>query len=208
MRRLRAFAGDRSGAGAAEFALMLPLFLLFMFGIIDAGRYAWAFNQAEKATQIGARWAVVTDPVPSGLASHNFVSSTVAQGSTVPLTAFNGVKCTTSGANITPVCTCNPGGVCGFDATQENSAAWTGLVGRMQDIYANVAPANVVLDYDWSGLGYAGDPNGPDVSPLVTVSLRDMEFQPTILAVLGVTLPIPSASYSLTMEDAQGTESN
>jgi hypothetical protein len=208
MRNPGAFIGDRSGVGAAEFALLLPLFLLFLFGIIDAGRYAWAFNQAEKATQIGTRWAVVTDPIPGDMASHSFVSSTVPQGSVVPQTAFAGVQCKTSGESTTPDCACESGGTCGFDATQVDTVAWTALIGRMQDIYANVAPGNVVVDYDWSGLGYAGDPNGPDVSPLVTVSLREMEFQPTFLGTLGVELPIPSASYTLTMEDARGSDSN
>ena len=55
---------DRSGAGAAEFALVLPLFLMFLLGIIDAGRYMWEHNRAEKATQMGTRYAVVTDMVP------------------------------------------------------------------------------------------------------------------------------------------------
>ena len=52
---------DRSAASAAEFALVLPLLLLFLFGIIDAGRFMWEYNRAEKATQVGARVAVVTD---------------------------------------------------------------------------------------------------------------------------------------------------
>jgi Flp pilus assembly protein TadG len=208
MRSVRDLLDDPSGAGAAEFALVLPLFLLFLLGIIDAGRYAWAFNQAEKATQIGARWAVVTDPIPSEMASYNFVSSTVPQGSVVPQTAFAGVQCKTSGLSTTADCTCQDGGACGFDASQSNDAAWTGIVGRMQDIYANVGPGNVVIDYDWSGLGYAGDPNGPDISPLITVTLRGLEFQPAFLGILGVELPIPPASYTLTMEDANGSESN
>jgi Flp pilus assembly protein TadG len=208
VRSLGQILRDRSGAGAAEFALVLPLFLLFLLGIIDAGRYAWAFNQAEKATQVGARWAVVTDPIPSDMASHSFVSSTVPQGSVVPQSAFAGVQCKTAGVAATLACACAAGGTCGFDASKANGTAWAALVGRMQDIYANVAPANVVVDYGWSGLGYAGDPNGPDVSPLVTVSLRGMQFQPAFLGVLGVELPIPSASYTLTMEDAKGTDSN
>jgi Flp pilus assembly protein TadG len=208
VKRARQLLHDHSGAGAAEFALLLPLFLLFLLGIIDAGRYAWAFNQAEKATQIGARWAVVTNPIPSRMVSYSFVSSSIPQGSVVPQSAFAGIQCKTTGEASTLACVCKTGGSCGFDAAQSNDTAWTGLVGRMQDIYASVTPANVVVDYDWSGLGYAGDPNGPDVSPLVTVSLRDIEFQPAFLGHLGVELPIPSASYTLTMEDARGSESN
>ena len=53
---------DRA-ASAVEFAMVLPLLLLFLLGIIDVGRYMWALNTAEKATQMGARYAVVSDPV-------------------------------------------------------------------------------------------------------------------------------------------------
>ena len=206
MSALRAFVRDSRAASAAEFALVLPLFLLFLIGIIDAGRYAWAFNQAEKATQIGARWAVVTVPIPSNMYSYSFVSSSVPQGSIVPQSAFAGVQCqTTSG---TAGCACKTTNSCGFDAAVADATAWTNLVDRMHDIYPALTPANVVVDYDWSGLGYAGDPNGPDVSPLVTVSLRDVEFQPFILTMFGIDLPIPAARYALTMEDAKGTDSN
>lgn len=203
-----AFLRDRRGAGAAEFALILPLFLLFLLGIIDAGRYAWAFNQAEKATQVGARWAVVTNPIPSNMTSYNFVSSSIPQGSVVPLSAFAGVQCKTVGASTAPVCDCKTSNACGFNATVENATAWTDLVARMNDIYPGLAAANVVVDYDWSGLGYAGDPNGADVAPLVTVSLRDIQFQPMTTMLFGGALGIPSASYTLTMEDGSGTESN
>ena len=218
---VRSFLRDGRGAGAAEFALILPLFLLFLLGIIDAGRFAWAFNQAEKATQVGARWAVVTDVIPggataTGLRNYSFVSSSVPQGGTVNSTAFPGVYCQTNGSTATSPLTCTCKGTCGFsvatsDATAQ--AAWTNLVTRMQSIYPGLGPQNVRIDYDWSGLGYAGDPNGPDVAPLVTVSLRSetanrMTFQPMTLMLFGGALGIPSASHTLTMEDGSGTESN
>jgi Flp pilus assembly protein TadG len=204
MTALRAFGRDTRAASAAEFALVMPLFLLFLLGIIDAGRYAWAFNEAEKATQIGARWAAVTDPVPSGLANNNFVSSTVPQGSVVPKSVFDGVECKTVGANVT--CTCPV--ACGFNPAAVNNMAWTKLVSRMNQIYPGISAANVVINYAWSGLGYAGDPNGPDVAPLISVSLRDLEFQPMTFMLFNGSLPLPSAEYSLTMEDGTGTESN
>jgi len=213
VRLLCAFVRDRRGASAAEFALVLPLFLLFLLGIIDLGRYAWEFNEAEKATQIGARWAVVTNIIPggttsTGLQNYSFaVSGGITQGTVVNSTAFPGVYCQATSGTLG--CTCK--GTCGFSvATTAASAttAWTNLIDRMNDIYPSVTANDVRIDYDWSGLGFSGDPNGPDVAPIVTVSLRNMDFEPMFLGALGITFPIPSASYSLTMEDGQGTDSN
>lgn len=215
MSLLRAFLRDRRGASAAEFALVLPLFLLFLLGTIDAGRYIWAVNEAEKATQIGARWAVATQLIPGGdssegLLQHDFIGDGVETGTAVDSTNFPGVYCAASGT--TPTCFCKTTGACKnftYAATSNASKnAWASLIGRMQAIYPGLSASNVLIDYDNAGLGYAGDPNGADVAPLVTVSLRDLRFQPMTLVLFNGTLPIPSASYSLTLEDGQGTDSN
>src|SRR4051794_23470432 len=110
---LRLFRNDRA-ASAAEFALVLPLLLIFIFGIIDAGRFMWEYNQAEEATQMGARYAVVTDPVLNGLYTYSFaVTGGIAAGTTVPTTSFNTANCSSSS------CSCLPGG--GFcSATSRN----------------------------------------------------------------------------------------
>src|SRR5919201_4870511 len=56
IRRLR---DDESGVALVEFALVLPLLLILLFGMLDFGR---AFNYWIDATHLaneGARWAVV-----------------------------------------------------------------------------------------------------------------------------------------------------
>ena len=201
---LRRFLSDRSATTAAEFALLLPLTVLFLLGIIDAGRYAWEFNKAEKATQAGARHAVVTDMVPSGLANYSFaVQGGIVQGNTVPITKFGGMVCTDNAGTVS--CTCIDANACAFPTTSSN-AAFTAIVQRMQFIKPDIARANVRIEYLWSGLGYAGDPNGPDVSPLVNVQLQNMTFNSFVL--FGRAVPLPTASYSLTLEDGIGTESD
>jgi len=214
MKALRAFLSSQRAATAAEFALVLPLAMLFLFGIVDAGRFGWDVNRAEKATQIGARWAVATDIIPGGDASDGLknysyaVSSSVPQGTVVDESLFPGVACTSSSGTLT--CTCKSGGTCPFSLSIDTAAqsAFDAVVGRMQAQYPAISADNVEVDYDWSGLGFAGDPNGADVSPIVTVKLRNMQFQPITLYLFNAGLPMPSFSYSLTMEDGDGTYSN
>jgi Flp pilus assembly protein TadG len=72
MMLLRRLARDQRGSSAVEFAMVVPLTLILLFGIIDGGRFAWEFNRAEKATQMGARMAVVTNPVAGGITTAVF----------------------------------------------------------------------------------------------------------------------------------------
>ncbi len=53
----------------------LPLLILLLFGIIDAGRFLYETNRAEKATQMGARYAIVTDVMPAGLVNEDYTNS-------------------------------------------------------------------------------------------------------------------------------------
>lgn len=207
--RLHRTLRDTSGTTGAEFALVLPVVIFLLLAIIDVGRFVWAINRAEKATQVGARWAVVTDLVPgqglsNGLEQYSFaVSGGIQQGSTVPVSAFPGVSCQSSGSAVS--CTCASGGTCSF-ATTPGTTTFRTIVARMKTIKQDIGEANVVVDYRNSGLGYAGDPNGPDVAPIINVRLRNMTFRPLSLLVFGVaSLPMPTFSYSLTMEDGKGT---
>lgn len=195
------FLRSERAASAAEFALVLPVMLFFLLGIIDVGRFIWNLNQAEKATQIGARWAVVTDMVPANLASYSYATSGgIAQGSVVPKSEFPGISCTSS------ACTCKSGGTCDF-GTARDPAAFNRLVARMNQIYGGIGPTNVTVDYDWSGLGYAGDPTGSDVDPLVTVRVSGLQFRPIFLGRI-FNFGLPPLSYTLTMEDGEGDYAN
>ena len=197
---------DCSASSAAEFAMVLPLMLLFIFGIIDVGRLMWQWNEAEKATQMGVRFAVVTTPVATGLAEFDFTTiSGVQQGAPIGSTLFPGVSCT--GTAIAATCTCKAANTCSFPATA-NGPAFNNIVTRMTLIDAQIAPANVVVDYDHAGLGFAGNPYGPDVAPIITVGLRNMQFRPILGQLFGATINMPSFAASLTMEDASGTVSN
>lgn len=185
---------DPRAASAAEFAMVLPLLLLFIFGMIDVGRLMWTWNRAEKATQMGARFAIVTDMVPATLATQNFaLSNGIPGGSPVPISAFSTTTCDNVG--------CTNGW--GYD-----SAAFNAVVARMRLMMPTITAANVVIDYENVGLGYAGDPNGPDVAPLVTVRLRNMTFRPLSLFIFNGNFSLPDFRTALTLEDGAGTVSN
>lgn len=196
---------DESGSSAAEFALVLPIFLIFLLGLIDVGRYSWAVNQAEKATQIGARWAVVTDLIPTGLINYSFATNGVTpQGTPVNDTAFPGVHCASTGGAVT--CTCNAS--CPFDPAPDadGQTAFNSIVARMRSVYPRLSADDVEVDYLNSGLGFSGDPNGPDVAPFVRISLHNQRYP--LFMMLGNDVSLPSFAYALTMEDGAGTYAN
>jgi hypothetical protein len=201
MSKNRKLTADSSGATAAEFVMVLPLLLVLLFGIIDAGRFLWELNRAEKATQAGVRFAAVTNMVPSNLATYRFTTGTevgtVSPGVPVPTTSFDSVTCdeagcTNSGAGPTP----------GFNAT-----AFEAIGDRMRAMLPTIGNDNFTITYRNVGLGYAGDPYGADVAPEITINLKDLSFVP-ITSLLFVSLAMPSASSSMPMEDGVGSVSN
>ena len=74
-------------------------------------------------------------------------------------------------------------------------------------MYPKIASSNETVNYNNVGLGFAGDPDGPDVSTLVTVALTGLEFRPITCLVL-CTINMPSFRAALTLEDASGSKSN
>jgi Flp pilus assembly protein TadG len=47
------------GQSLVEFALVLPLFLVMLMGVVDVGRAIWAQNSLASAAREGARYAIV-----------------------------------------------------------------------------------------------------------------------------------------------------
>lgn len=203
------FIKNDQAASAAEFALVLPLLLLFVFGIIDVGRFMWEWNLAEKATQMGVRYAVVTDFVATDLEEHDFTSDGVAQGAPVNSTFFPGVTCTSdtvNGAGIATAVSC-PCENCSFGDAGE-VGPFNNIVGQMSRFYSPIQADNVTVAYEPSNLGFAGNPYGADVAPIVTVRLDGLVFRPLLGQPFNGTINMGSFESSLPMEDGVGIDSN
>ena len=168
-----------------------------MFGIIDAGRYMWSINRAEKAAQMGVRMAIVTDPVANAV-NANYIgacSPALKAGDIIPSGCFSEITCTKTGSTAS----CTSG--------TANTAAFTRVVSRMDVFMPEIADGNVSIIYSPSGLGYAGNPSGPDLAPLVTVRLSGVSFSPIMLFSLA-SINLPVVRSSLTFEDGIGSQSN
>lgn len=199
-------------AVGAEFALIVPLLVLFLVGILDVGRIMWTWNRAEKATQMGVRYAAVTqmadaveDPADStqnsGFWTYDFYTlGGIPRGDPIPQDLFGGATCTSAG------CTCNAGATC--PPFGPISSGFANTVTRMQAVMPEIQPENVTIEYGYSGLGYSGDPYGSDVNPLITIRLVNMTFEPILGQVFGVSISLPPFAATMSMEDGTGTISN
>ena len=208
MRGLSALIRDPRGASAAEFAMVLPLALLLMFGLFDVGRYAWTLGQLEKSAQMGARYAVSTALVPSGLNSYETIGLTcpggvLEAGDRICREALGAVRCTASG------CTCarTP---CP-DLGTANTAAFNNIVARVRVATPMLGPDNVTVTYSGSGIGYAGDPATDDagdplsdIAPLVTVEIHGVSLR--TMTLFGGTIALPPVRSTLTLEDGDGAK--
>ena len=214
MKRLAVRLGhSEAAASAAEFAMVLPLLLMLLLGIIDVGRFMWEMNLAEKATQIGARQVAVTNPVSPGLIEANFASDDIAPGQPIPANAMPDVICSSTECS----CAVSAGGAeCPLEDESVATTAFTNIVTRMQAIKPDITVAQVRVTYSGSGFGFAGSPptkgggsveEQMEVSPLITVSIEGAQFTP-ITSLLLASVNLPTASTTVVAEDLSGIYSN
>jgi len=206
---VRRFIKENRGTTAAEFALILPVALLMLFGVIDVGSYAWTLNEYEKATQMGARYAVVTDVISPALVEETYVGVTcdgvvLEPGSRICSSALGAVICDAQG------CTCDASqGSCPSGTLSPTDATdYNALLARMRQFQPRIPDNAVSVEYRGSGLGFAGDPNKPEIAPIVTVRVRDVNYNAITLSPFGLSVPLPDFSYSLTMEDGIGSNAS
>lgn len=158
-RILRRFCREESGASMIEFVLVLGVFLLLFFALIDFGRLYHSYVMAEKALQIAARTAAVRPAVCAGLPETNVRPS--GAGTTVRF----GSACSTSNACFAPADV-----VCQGVATNPTAQEiWT-RIAPIMPADATVADLWFRYSYD-ANLGFLG---GPYV-PVLTVEMNGSE---------------------------------
>ena len=198
---LRRFWADESGTTLVELALVIPLFLLLFFGLIDFGRMGADYVMADKAMQIATRIAVVRPAACAGVPATN-VRGTVPAGTVPP--RF-GTPCSAGGT----VCAAAAAVTCVGAATNPTAnEIWTAIAPLMP---LGSSVANLTFRYDFDpDLNFLG---GPYV-PVVTVELANLNFAfVTPLGSLAALargtapggaawgVPFPSMSMSLPGED-------
>ncbi len=185
---------DQRGISSIEFVIVASVFFMLIFGIVDFSRAMWEWNAAAKATHWGVRYAVVNDIVSlqfknfNGLASGSLQSGEdISSANVIAAFGSDTITCINTG--------------CAGNAAQMDPVAFGLIVQRMQSIYDKIGSENVVIVYKHVG-GFAGNSLGPDLEPLVTVSLRDMQFDFITPGLVGIfTLDIPGFPASMTSED-------
>lgn len=96
-------SGDESGASLLEFTLVLPLLLVTTLGLVDLGLLMFASTQADRATQVGARWAATNLPMANGIDGVIAASSGAISGTSCQPDPISGV----SACTLRPSYTCS-----------------------------------------------------------------------------------------------------
>jgi hypothetical protein len=107
------FLRDSEGSTLVEFTLVFPVFMLVAFGTVDFTYMLFEWDMANKATYMGARKAVVSDPIATGIANVTYTGQpgqlcfSAATGA-----ATSPVNCPTPSAVCTPAASSFHGSGC------------------------------------------------------------------------------------------------
>lgn len=192
MKHLRNIKSDTEGAALVEFSLISALLLLLTFSIIEYGVIQFQFNNAQKATQLGAREAS-TRLMITGVEDCWVASNEPA-----------GTECASvNNGNGTPiVCTGGGSGSC-------DSTGMAAVIAIMKNAYPGLEDANIQVTFAPTSLGFVG--RGRPV-PAITVEVNNLTYDYVAIGglysaltggtrTLGTTLGITSAKTTVIGED-------
>jgi hypothetical protein len=186
-----------------EMAIVASLLFIVVLGFVDFGYAFYQWNAANKAVQVGARLARISDPVASGLSLEPGIPTDISQaGAPVGIDIYHYV-CTANDAGAVS-CSCAAGTCKSLTANQDAfNLIYDGDSSRpgMHDFFPRLEKKNIQIEYVATGLGFWGRPGGP--VPTIKVSLRNLTFQFYFLGgLLGFNdIDIPGMVSSVTGED-------
>jgi hypothetical protein len=206
MRRLMEFLREETGGATVEFVAIMPFFITVVFLIFEIGLALFWWETAEKAAQVGARQAVVTDWVITGPTSLTNLPSSGSSyyGAPCDITAGSSDPCSAAAAAL-PAPSCALGQTCSNRCTGTgcaNQKPFTDVYCRMKKVFPALQQDNVTVTYTYAGLGFVGGP----IVPAVTVTVTGVRLPSSILDVIGAVFGtrmtvIPNMAVTLSGED-------
>jgi len=128
---MKRFCKSQKGQSLVEFALVIPIFILLLFGIIEFGRLWETMNVLTSAAREGARIAAVTSPDGARVRSTalNLLAGSGLSGVSVALSGPGGshaVTVTVSGTYVPLTGAVIPGLIGPFNLTRSTTMHWEG----------------------------------------------------------------------------------
>lgn len=119
---------SRDGSAAVEFALLTPMLLLLLAGLVDVSRLISQTMQVRAAAQAGADWAQRNGWNQTGVQTAVASATTLKSVTATPAPTL--VRACVSGGQVTPTtaATCTPGVGPGEFVSVAASAPFKGLV--------------------------------------------------------------------------------
>jgi hypothetical protein len=203
---------DIAGSALVEYTVVFPVFILVTLGTVDVTYMLYEWTLANKATYVGARAAVVSNPIAPNITEDNLLYS---QNQLTKMGQFcfdfttgsrNG-NCPASTVKVDCTSTACTPETFGFNGSAFTNANGTGIFDRMKIVFPRLQPGNVTISYQLNGSGYVGRPGGLPMN--VTVSIRNMTHSTYFLAgimrffggIFASTVAIPAFTTTLTSED-------
>ncbi len=177
----RKLAADRGGSSSVENTIVFGLLIVLTIAIIEFSLALWQWNTAEKATELGVRYAVQSDPVAADFKDYNAVTQGVGYnaGTNLDESKMPSFTVTCNGTTCWPSAGTLPSGF----STTHDPAAFNEILKRMDGVFrgSDLQVDNIEIDYSHVGMGFAGRP-GPDIVPVVTVRLTGVTFNFMVLS--------------------------
>src|SRR5712675_1195948 len=162
METCRTFVKRECGGATVEFVALMPAFLLLTFFIFEIIVAVMWVGTAEKAAQLGARLAIVSDYAVTTLTSTPPTLNLASASTYLP-----GSQCGGTPDKCTPFATQTCNGNVATSPSNPCSATFTTVVNRMSSISTLIQAKYVTITYSYAQLGFV---NGRIV-PRVTVTL-------------------------------------